>query len=528
MRNLKIMSAFVFLFTSLFFISCEKEPNELMQTNQKQDVVFGINHVLPDVLKSSEFDVECSDQEPVTAEIVIDGVTYNPNVFELDGELLTQAIKLNSGNYTVESFMLLDSNGDVVMATPAEGSDFAVYVDQTVTFDIITSEFDKTEVSIDVLCFNEAEYTSFGFNWFNVGQVEVFEIPFFGDLCYDPTSYEGSLYDQVFNLEDYPFDIPAIFEIRSFVDVDGQWESLKTFGNVVNGVLTTGPVMAEYFTHSDGAVDFKFELWIYVYTGQGNWDYVQFDEWEFDSNNPLTAESNGVVDFVVGDCLYNGTPAQYTYDPFEPIEFFLGCDVEVSTENVLNLFEEQVNAMNSLPNLFDVNNEVRVITGNDTEVFVEFAFEGAGWVNTFGYYTYELGNEPTDPTQLNKTVLWPQVSGNNEGGPLTPGDMLQIASSQLPENTVIGFYLVAKGYQNGQMVSGDYTHYTDFNLNENETQQHTLFLETGCNELILTFEDIKLPSGDKDFNDIIVRIKDNQGGFINQPNSFQTTNLPTL
>ncbi|MFW6226186.1 MAG: DUF4114 domain-containing protein, partial [bacterium] len=205
-------------------------------------------------------------------------------------------------------------------------------------------------------------------------------------------------------------------------------------------------------------------------------------------------------------------------DDFEP-----GVVCETLKDDIISMFPEQENAMDTHPELFNDENELRVITDSETEVWVQFVWEGAGWKNTFGYYTYELGNEPTSVSDLNKNVIFPNVSGTNEGGGLNSGDMVNLGT--FPENTVIGFYIVAKGWSNGEMVNGSYTHYTDLNLNPNNTQQHLLFTENCCNELVLTFEDVKLPGGDKDFNDIILTIKDNNNGFENLPESFKTENV---
>ena len=502
---------------ALFTTSCEKDFVDVDELKINEvEVQFNALNQFND-LKSDAFDIECSGEEVVSARIVIDGNEYNPLVMNVDGELLTQVIKLTSGTYEVTEFMLLDGAGNIVQATPAAGSDFAIYVSETVPFELVVPEFDKVERTVEVLCYTEAEYISFGFNWFNIGQVEVHQLLFFGDLCYFPDLYVGSLYDEVFDLSLYPIDIIALFEIRTFVEENGDWKPLKVFSNVSN---PNEPLVTEWYTHSNGVLDFKFELWVLVYTGMGEFDYVLFDEFLFDSENPLTADTHNVVDFVIGNCVY--TPAQFEYDPHEPIEFIAGCDAEIVYDLIIQEFPEQENAMNNLPHLFDPNNQLNVITNVDVDVWVEFIFEGAGWVNTFGYYTYEVGQKPTDPSQLNKTVIWPQVDDNV----IFPGDLFQIG--QLPENTVIGFYLVAQGWQNGQMVNGIYTHYTDFDWNENETQQHTLFIENECNSLILTFEDIKLPGGDKDFNDLIIRVLDNVQGFQNQANSFDVTNIPFL
>ncbi len=193
--------------------------------------------------------------------------------------------------------------------------------------------------------------------------------------------------------------------------------------------------------------------------------------------------------------------------PTEPCETLL--------ESIILMFPESENAQQNHPYLFEENVTLNVTTQEETEVYVTFVWEGAGWKNTFGYYAYPADNPPTSKEELGKYVVFPNVSGVNEGGGLEPGDMVQLGSEPFPANTVIGFYLVAQGWANGQMVDGLYTHYTNTEFNPNGNQQHLLFIEDGCQDLVLTFEDIRLPGGDKDFNDIILVIKDNKEGFPN-------------
>lgn len=177
--------------------------------------------------------------------------------------------------------------------------------------------------------------------------------------------------------------------------------------------------------------------------------------------------------------------------------------------SIKDMFPETQNAMINHPYLFQEGVTLNVTTAEETEVYVVFVWEGAGWKNTFGFYAYPADNPPTSVEELQKYVVFPNVSLVGEGGGLEPGDMVQLGTEPFPANTVIGFYLVAQGWANGQMVNGVYTHYTNINFNHNNNQQHLLFIEAGCQDLVLTFEDIRLPGGDKDFNDIILVIKDN-------------------
>jgi hypothetical protein len=187
---------------------------------------------------------------------------------------------------------------------------------------------------------------------------------------------------------------------------------------------------------------------------------------------------------------------------------------------IRNMFPESQNARNNWPNLFKEDVTLNVTTAEETNVYVTFVWEGAGWRNSFGYFAYPANNPPNNIQELQKHMVFPNVSGVGEGGGLEPGDMVQLGTGPFPANTVIGFFLVAQGWANGQMVDGIYTHYTNINFNPNKNQQHLLFIESGCQDLVLTFEDIRLPGGDKDFNDIILVIKDN-------PNELENTRFNT-
>lgn len=178
--------------------------------------------------------------------------------------------------------------------------------------------------------------------------------------------------------------------------------------------------------------------------------------------------------------------------------------------NAINLYlPERENAQNHSPQLFVAENALNVVTAEETPVYVVFVNEGAGWKNSFGYYAYPADNPPASVEELQNLVVFPNVSSVNDGGGLEPGDMVQLGSEPFPANTVVGFFLVAQGWKNGQMVNGVYTHYTNREFNPSSKQQHLLFIENGCQDMVLAFEDIRIPGGDKDYNDIILVIKDN-------------------
>ncbi|NJK97174.1 MAG: DUF4114 domain-containing protein [Bacteroidales bacterium] len=172
-----------------------------------------------------------------------------------------------------------------------------------------------------------------------------------------------------------------------------------------------------------------------------------------------------------------------------------------------------------------------MVLTKESEVYITFVDEGAGWKNSLGYYTYNLANPPKSIEELEKHILFQNVSQVNEGGGLNAGDMLQIGTGKFPANTVIGFYLIAQGWKNGYVDDGRYTHYTDVQFNPGYHQQHTLFIEKNCNDLVMTFEDIDMEDNisykDYDYNDILFVISDNKDPNHQTANTaFDTSNLP--
>ena len=185
---------------------------------------------------------------------------------------------------------------------------------------------------------------------------------------------------------------------------------------------------------------------------------------------------------------------------------------ETLMQNISELFPERVDVRNIHADLFSDTAHLNIYVTEETPVYVSFIDEGAGWRNTFGYYAYPSDNPPQSIEDLEKHIVFPNVSKVGEGGGLDFGDRVQLGDGSFPAGTVIGFYLVAQGWKNGLTVDGVYTQYTDRQFNIDQAQQSTLFVSSSCDDIVLTFEDITVnsPSCDHDYNDIILTIKDSK------------------
>lgn len=174
--------------------------------------------------------------------------------------------------------------------------------------------------------------------------------------------------------------------------------------------------------------------------------------------------------------------------------------------SIMEQFPEYRNNEANQALLFDEDAEKHIVILKETAVYVSFISEGAGYSNTFGWYSYSASNPPTNASQIEKHILFPNVSEKI----LKQGDMLQINDAKFPAGTVIGFFLIAGGWEGGSINYEKPTLYTTYGLNPNGQQQHILFKQKDCGDVVLAFEDRLLSEGsDSDFNDIIFTVSDN-------------------
>ena len=133
-----------------------------------------------------------------------------------------------------------------------------------------------------------------------------------------------------------------------------------------------------------------------------------------------------------------------------------------------------------------------------------------------GYYTYQLGNEPTSISDIENdlTLIFPNVSEPGKGGNLAPGSKVYLGRFQ--PNTVIGWFVVANGYKSNTNTVGDgnWLVFSNSDLNDVNNpslKQHNVILnDQGTSRLVLGFEDIlRDRGGDQDFNDALFFVTSN-------------------
>jgi LruC domain-containing protein len=174
----------------------------------------------------------------------------------------------------------------------------------------------------------------------------------------------------------------------------------------------------------------------------------------------------------------------------------------------------------ALPNQQDVRvHHPQFVSDNATEhlnivqlsdVWITFVAEGAGNLNSIGFYTYPTNNPPATAADISEVkLLFPNASALGDGGSLQAGDKVHLG--RFPAGTSIGFVLFWWGWQGGNIVHvNNPKFYSDSRFNPEPSsalQSHTVLLNyVNENQFIIGFEDLNRtdPSCDHDFNDVIL------------------------
>ncbi|PCJ19410.1 MAG: hypothetical protein COB04_05815 [Gammaproteobacteria bacterium] len=150
----------------------------------------------------------------------------------------------------------------------------------------------------------------------------------------------------------------------------------------------------------------------------------------------------------------------------------------------------------------------------EAEVFITFLHEGAGYKNSFGYFTYDSEAPPTTTSEVNEIIVFANLSYPY----MAAGDRVSIGT--FPAGTSIGFFLAANGFTTSTGVktySVPY-YYTLQILNPEPTEilrRHTVLLyDDEVEEVVLGIEDLNRQSGDNDFNDAVFSIAANPSSAI--------------
>lgn len=294
---------------ALIFAACNKDEGN--QPTAEAEFEFKI--------EQSNFDFKsevpgCSDLNMDYVKFVVNGETYKSFIYYVNDEYLTQVVKFPVGDYVLTSFLVYNDNGTpddesddiLIKAAPEPNSDYHAFVENKLDLPFNVDPFYKEQITIDVLCFEELFYDEFGFTWFEFNDIKLEGQAFFGDICSDCyEDYEGSLYANQPN--GVQFDMPAIFEIKVFRN--DELEPLKTYSN--EEWLGVGAPLEVFWPNNlNETEEFHLELWVLLPYGNG-FEYRLVEQWAFMDGDGLEAGDDGVVDFVMGTCQYQGADYEF-------------------------------------------------------------------------------------------------------------------------------------------------------------------------------------------------------------------------
>jgi hypothetical protein len=195
-----------------------------------------------------------------------------------------------------------------------------------------------------------------------------------------------------------------------------------------------------------------------------------------------------------------------------------------SFDSIKGLFSETAHFVANIPAFLSDTVQKKIVITKECNVYVTFITERAGYKNTLGWYSYKNTQPPLVASDINKNILFPNISRKGQGGELEIGYTLNLSEAKFPVGTVIGFFLVVAGWNETGFVDYNRTiYYTNYELNVGGKQQHILYKESNCHNIILGFEDLSFDLSDKDFNDVIITISDNKEGY--ETTSFDLNRL---
>ncbi len=216
------------------------------------------------------------------------------------------------------------------------------------------------------------------------------------------------------------------------------------------------------------------------------------------SGESLFKSTNSIF-YPLGTYKGNGVP-NYLMKTNDVIDASMLADINAT-------LPEYSAAPASHPQYFASSNEHNLVLNDACNVWVTFVSEGAGYRNVLGFYTYKTGSPPATPTAIDSIhIIFPNVSFSGSGGGLSSGNKVHLGI--FPPGTEIGWVLIADGFRNATITTGNWVLYSDMKLNPEaatDKKQHTILCnDIGRGKFLLSFEDQRRDgSTDNDFNDAI-------------------------
>jgi hypothetical protein len=193
-----------------------------------------------------------------------------------------------------------------------------------------------------------------------------------------------------------------------------------------------------------------------------------------------------------------------------PSNYSIVIPVANLVDSLKYVFSESGDAIVNNPALFSDSIQKNIVLLKESNVYVTFIDESTSGRDALGWYSYNKAQPPLNINDITGHILFPNISKKGEGGLLEAGYTLQLGTEKFPAGTVIGFFLIADGWNDGSIDSSNPTYYTNSSFNKEGEQLHILFKNSYSRYLVMGFEDNLI--GIHDFNDILFAVSDNNTG----------------
>ncbi|MEI6173474.1 MAG: LruC domain-containing protein [Bacteroidota bacterium] len=201
---------------------------------------------------------------------------------------------------------------------------------------------------------------------------------------------------------------------------------------------------------------------------------------------------------------------------------------QVLMNDINKALPEYRNEIVAHPEWFTGNppNNIEILSLSD--VYITYITEGAGWMNTLGFFTFNTSSPPATASAIDTIhIIFPNVSNAGSGGGLNPGNKIYLG--KFPAGKSIGFALVPHGWNGSQTYVGPsndvWYSIPAFNTTDPLMLKHLFFFKDPSRQQVMfTLEDQgKYQGADLDCNDNVfyLTISPSLQG-------INTTNMPLM
>lgn len=310
---------FSFLTIAVLMASCNKYNNEV-PANGRGTIKFAINPLstgadggrLAEVAEPSYLSFTVTNDAGETVSDII-------NVYGIEQTYFTSPYLLPTGDYSLEEFIVLDNQEEVLYLAPLEGSPLAEYVAQPLPLSFSVGTDQLGEIPLHVLSVDDHEPAEFGFSTFQFKPLEIREIPvvastidetLLSEISYSVTVQGKDTLNQAAWSKTYELTSPGTIKVPIGYD---QYKITANAGGYVPQI--------KYFRGD------------FFYSNIATIDYLTFELIPVGSEDVVVLESNGFKFYVSADpCNIWGRvemPEEYVYE----VEFIRWYKIGVDADD---------------------------------------------------------------------------------------------------------------------------------------------------------------------------------------------------